>query len=1011
MSDLGTLQATLGVNTGPLGQARVAVSNWARQADQSMGVAQRASEKVDRAFTALGGTIAAVFGGRQIIRFAQQAVSSFGLLEQSIASASTLFGGVNVDLVNLQKQIIQLSSDTGMAAEEIGDSLYKALSAGIPVTEDMGQAMTFVRQASVLARSGFTDMTTAVEATAKTLNAYRMGVDQVERVHSILLQTQNRGITTVDELGGYLAQVTPIAAAMGVSLENVGAGLAVMTAQGLRTRVAITQMRSLFTELAQAGSSGAEALLRAQAAAGMTQRSFSELMADGMSLGDVLNIIRDYADSTGKSVLELFGSVEAGQAVLSLTGANAAKMAEVFGEMSEESTILQDSYSKVMDTLRTRTSQFANDTRLLGTAVGQVLAPALTDVIGYFGDWVIKARHVIEQNLDTYAYRLATFVKLVANNMDKVFILVKGLVGVKLYTWFMTATTGAYGLAGGLAVAAAAAKTLGRALAVGLAVEGIGLAMDAFNELKGVVESSAVTWGDIGKMAIEGYINGILNGLELLGRYLPKLVGDLITRPLAASISSIFSKDTLTSLITGRGMDVAYNAAEAHSDEVSRLLDEFAEAYRTLDQRRIVKLVSDESINQFVAGKTAYRASQTATPWLDSDLTITPPELPALPELDLDALLGDWTNMLGTAQSATQRYLDSLKSEWQKYTDDITLMDYEGWDARNKEIDIWATNMEAQIRDAEAWSTEVGDWIQKVADARRDLVAKEQGTSAQAARTAAVDRITALREETEALRQGRTAWEKYKQNIADAAEVDLWTQTLKDAGASAEYIQTFIESFTEWRATNRAAQESMVKWSTIAANIAETVSGVFRQMGDHIISNLMRGKAAFEDFGEFARMVIEQVLQQMLVIGLINPLQTGLTKWLGGILPSAQGNVFGPQGVVPFAKGGVVTRPTVFPFANGGVGLMGEAGYEGILPLTRINGKLGVHAAGAGGGVTVNINNQGEPLQVAGRSQRTGPDGDLIIDIAVRNSLNRLDGGGQLDGLFQGHGAQRRGIR
>lgn len=62
-------------------------------------------------------------------------------------------------------------------------------------------------------------------------------------------------------------------------------------------------------------------------------------------------------------------------------------------------------------------------------------------------------------------------------------------------------------------------------------------------------------------------------------------------------------------------------------------------------------------------------------------------------------------------------------------------------------------------------------------------------------------------------------------------------------------------------------------------------------------------------------------------------------------LGSAHGNVFA-DGVrlAAFGGGGIFTRPTVFAMANGGLGLAGEAGEEGILPLERIGGNLGVHA-------------------------------------------------------------------
>lgn len=68
---------------------------------------------------------------------------------------------------------------------------------------------------------------------------------------------------------------------------------------------------------------------------------------------------------------------------------------------------------------------------------------------------------------------------------------------------------------------------------------------------------------------------------------------------------------------------------------------------------------------------------------------------------------------------------------------------------------------------------------------------------------------------------------------------------------------------------------------------------------------------------------------------------------------SALGNIFDRGGLSRFAMGGVVSRPTFFPFANG-TGLMGEAGPEAIMPLTRLpGGMLGVRNMGGGGGGSV----------------------------------------------------------
>jgi phage-related minor tail protein len=77
---------------------------------------------------------------------------------------------------------------------------------------------------------------------------------------------------------------------------------------------------------------------------------------------------------------------------------------------------------------------------------------------------------------------------------------------------------------------------------------------------------------------------------------------------------------------------------------------------------------------------------------------------------------------------------------------------------------------------------------------------------------------------------------------------------------------------------------------------------------------------------------------------------------VGGIAPFAQGGAFSQGRVMPFARGGVVSAPVSFPM-RGGTGLMGEAGPEAIMPLSRgANGKLGVQMEGGARSVSVQMN-------------------------------------------------------
>jgi phage-related minor tail protein len=77
-------------------------------------------------------------------------------------------------------------------------------------------------------------------------------------------------------------------------------------------------------------------------------------------------------------------------------------------------------------------------------------------------------------------------------------------------------------------------------------------------------------------------------------------------------------------------------------------------------------------------------------------------------------------------------------------------------------------------------------------------------------------------------------------------------------------------------------------------------------------------------------------------------LASGLAGMMADVMPFANGGSFSQGRVMPFAKGGVIAGPVSFPL-RGGTGLMGEAGPEAIMPLTRAaDGRLGVRAEGGG---------------------------------------------------------------
>lgn len=316
-----------------------------------------------------GAVVAGVAAITAAIGAASVAVIKLGSeFEQANAKASTLFGDAQVNMTQYQGKMLELSNKTGLAATELGNTMYDALSAGIPASDDMSDALGFLEKNTKLAKAGFTDINTATTATAKVLNAYKMDVSETDKIHKVLIQTQNKGITTVNELGSVLSQVTPTAAAMNVSFEQVGAALANMTAQGTPTAQATTQLNQLFAELGKKGTTGQKGLEAAAEGTKYAGKSFQDLMKSGVPLNEVIDLMSNYADKNGLSMIDMFSSIEAGKAALSVSGKNAQQYTENLKAMKTQVDVVGNAYDKVTDTFKEKSAKVVNSLKNVGIA-------------------------------------------------------------------------------------------------------------------------------------------------------------------------------------------------------------------------------------------------------------------------------------------------------------------------------------------------------------------------------------------------------------------------------------------------------------------------------------------------------------------------------------------------------------------------------------------------------------------------------------------------------------------
>lgn len=154
---------------------------------------------------------------------------------------------------------------------------------------------------------------------------------------------------------------------------------------------------------------------------------------------------------------------------------------------------------------------------------------------------------------------------------------------------------------------------------------------------------------------------------------------------------------------------------------------------------------------------------------------------------------------------------------------------------------------------------------------------------------------------------------------------------------------------TSFEAELASMRTTMVYTSKEVQSLSLSIGGGLRKAFDGLVFDGEKLSDALKTVADSMINAAYNAAIKPVTNGLGSVVANGMNSIISGVLPFEKGGSFSQGRVMPFAKGGIVTGPTNFPM-RGGMGLMGEAGPEAIMPLTRgPDGRLGVSAGGGGG--------------------------------------------------------------
>lgn len=325
-------------------QATAALSELGLTGKEIQGVLQSVGAEAERTFIQrfqgalaplgklLSSTAVQLIGLFVVINKFSEGVRSALAFGKAMAQVATIVDKTSGELAGLRQEVLGIARDFGANELDVAKGLYFTLSSGITDTKD---ALLLLRRATELSTSGFADTEDVIDLLTSTINAYGLTVKDAARLNDIFFATVKSGKAEIPELAHNLGSVLPIAAQMGVKIEEVNAAVAALTLGGRNADEAVTGLRQVLINLLNP-TADAQAILK-----GLDEqfgifggKTLPDILRQGGSLFEVFTKIREAVGGNNEALREILPDARAFTVAAALTGKQYETLRRVLDEVT-----------------------------------------------------------------------------------------------------------------------------------------------------------------------------------------------------------------------------------------------------------------------------------------------------------------------------------------------------------------------------------------------------------------------------------------------------------------------------------------------------------------------------------------------------------------------------------------------------------------------------------------------------------------------------------------------------
>lgn len=305
---------------------------------------------------------------------------SLGTAVAAAASFETRMRNVN-SISHLSEQafraqnqaVLDMSKQFPQSANTLAEGLYDIASSGFQAEKGM-----MVLEASAKAASaGMSDTATSAKAITAVLNAYGLEAEEANRVGNVLFQGVNVGVMSFEELAGAIGSVVGTAAAAGVNIEDLTAGIATMTLSGISADEAATSMNRTLQGLIDPSDALSASISALGYESGVS-------MLKTLGLHGTMEKLREITGGNIEVLLRYFPEIRAARgalALMSAEGENYNKVQKSMNDAQRDGGAMQATFREQMKSTSAQVAIVKNNVMAFAVTVGTTVLPYIRDGI------------------------------------------------------------------------------------------------------------------------------------------------------------------------------------------------------------------------------------------------------------------------------------------------------------------------------------------------------------------------------------------------------------------------------------------------------------------------------------------------------------------------------------------------------------------------------------------------------------------------------------------------------